>query len=191
MLPEWAIKILIGLGFPGLFIFLETTAILGLVAYIRKLQGAADKTYGFRLAERDTLNTTLNNTAEVLRDVLKAMEERNEITEEQADLIAKQAHAFELMKVALLGQYENIHEFHKATALTVAALAESLRVVSSMVLENRTIAKEHVLNVVAEIQNMKNELVKVVRDTSDANTKEMRSLLGNVTRVEVRRKKTP
>jgi hypothetical protein len=191
MFPEWAIKILAASGLAGVVIFLETLAIGALVAYIKSLQTKADKVYGFRLAERDTLNETLSNVANVLRDVLKATDERNDITAEQAELIVKQAQAFELLKITILAQYDNIHDYNKATAQAVASMAESIRTLSSMVLENRTIATAHVQAVQAVIQDLRNEMVKAVRDTADGTVKEMRSLLGNVTRIEHRRKKSP
>lgn len=182
MLPEWAIKILVGLGFPGLFIFLETILIIGLFAYVKKLHTSADEIYGFRLAERDTAYKSQSETARVLEGVLKATEERNELTEQQAELLEKQAQAFELMKVTILHQYETIHDTGKANAIVVTAMAESIRTLSTMVTENRTIAQGHVISVIAHVDELRNDLVKAVRDAQDKMAADLRNTLGNVTR---------
>jgi hypothetical protein len=191
MIPAWVEKSLEGMGVPGAIIFVLLLTVLGLVAYIRSMQAKADKIYGYRLAERDTLNKTLTDTAKVLEGVLHQVEERNELTAEQAELIAKQAQAFEILKVTILSQYDNIHEHSRATVAAVAAMAESIRTLSSMVIENRTIAQGHVLVVNGTLNDLKTEVIKAVRDASDGHIKEMRTLLGNVTRIENRRRKTP
>lgn len=190
-MPDWIVKILQEMGVPGAIIFVLLLAITGLVAYIKSLQAKADKVYGYRLAERDTLNKTLSDTANVLRDMLEVTEDRNELTEEQARLIEKQSAAFELLKVTILAQYENIKDHNSASSQAVTAMAEAIRALTSIVVENRVIAQGHVQNVQRSLDELKAETVKAIRDSANAQIKEMRSLLGNVTRVEHRRKKTP
>lgn len=189
MFPEWIYKILESLGLPGAIIFVLLLTIAALVAYIKSMQAKADKVYGYRLAERDTLNKTLSDTAKVLQGVLEATDERNEITEEQADLISKQAQAFELLKVTVLAQYDNIRDHNQASAMAVTAMADAIRQLSSMVIENRSISQTHVTNVQGSMNDLKTDLVKAVRETGDATVRELRTLLGNVTRIEHRRKK--
>lgn len=191
MMPTWVEKTLEGMGVAGAIIFVLLLTVMGLVAYIKTLQTKADKVYGYRLAERDDLNKTLTNTAKVLEDVIEASEERNALTEQQADLIAKQAQAFELLKVTILSQYDNIREHNSASYTAVAAMAEAIRTLSSMLIENRAIAQTHVTSVQGSLNDLKTELVKAVRDASDKQITEMRTLLGNVTRIEHRRKRTP
>jgi hypothetical protein len=201
MLPEWVTKILGDMGFPGVVIFMEFMVCAGLVAYIKSLQNKADKVYGYRLAERDTLNKTLSDTAGVLRDMLKVTEERNELTEEQAKLIAQQAHAFELLKVTILAQYENIKDHNDASAMAVTAMADAIRQLTTIVTENRTIAQGHVQDVRATMNAQGEELRKVLRECSDAQIKALReqgeqslsairAALGNV-RVVNRGKRRP
>ena len=190
MLPEWIVKLLQEMGIAGGIIFVLLLAVAGLVAYVKSLQSKADKIYGYRLTERDTLNKALTETAKVLEDVIEQVETRNELTEEQAELIAKQAQAFEILKVTILSQYDNIHEHSRASVMAVTAMAESIRTLSSMVIENRTIAQGHVLSVNASLNDLKTELVKAVRDASASQITELRNLLGNVTRIEHRRKKS-
>jgi hypothetical protein len=191
MIPEWIVKILQGEGLAGAIIFVLLMAIAGLVAYIKTLHTKADKVYGYRLAERDTLNKTLSDTASVLRDMLEVTEDRNDLTEEQARLIEKQSQAFELLKATILAQYDNIRDHNSASSQAITAMSDSIRTLSSIVVENRVIATGHVQNVQQTIDSLKNETVKAIRDSADSQIKEMRSLLGNVTRIEHRRKKTP
>lgn len=189
MLPTWIEKILESMGLAGAIIFVLLLTISGLLAYVRSLHIKADKVYGYRLTERDTLNKALTDTAKVLEDVLQQVEERNELTAEQADLIAKQSAAFELLKVTILAQYDNIRDHNSATAGAVTAMAEAIRTLSTMVIENRSIAQTQVTSVNGSLNSLQNEVVKAVRDCSAEQIKEMRLLLGNVARAARRRKK--
>jgi len=200
VIPDWVTKILQELGLAGVVIFFLLLAVAGLVAYVKSLHTKADKVYGFRLAERDSLNKALTDTAKVLEDVLEASEERNALTEQQAELITKQAQAFELLKVTILSQYDNIRDHNTASASAVASMAEAIRTLSSMVIENRSIAQGHVLSVNASLNDLKTELVGTLRDerdqivkavqgASDNQIKELQRLLGTVTRIEHRRKR--
>lgn len=191
MIPDWVTKILEGLGLPGVIIFFLLLTVAGLVAYVRTLHTKADKVYGYRLAERDTLNKTLTDTAKVLEDLVDQAEERNSLTTQQAELISKQAQAFELLKVTILSQYDNIRDHNNTATTAVASMAEAIRTMSAMLIENRAIAQGHVTSVNGSLNDLKNDLVKAVRECSDSQIKEMRTLLGNVTRIEHRRRKSP
>jgi len=100
--PEWLIKLLESMGIAGGIIFVLMSTVAGLVAYVKTLQAKADKVYGYRLAERDTLSKVLSDTTNVIAGIIKANEQRNDLTEEQAVLIREQAHAFELLKATVL-----------------------------------------------------------------------------------------
>lgn len=190
MLPTWLVNILQGMGVPGAIIFVLMLTISGLIAYIKTLHTKADKVYGYRLAERDTLNKTLSDTANVLQGVIEQVEERNALTQEQAELISKQAQAFELLKVTILSQYDNIRDHNTASASAVAAMADAIRTMNSMLIENRAIAQGHVTSVNGSLNDLKTELIRAVREASDAQIREMRTLLGNVNRTN-RRPKSP
>lgn len=187
MLPHWAEKILEGMGFPGLVIFLLISALVAAVLYIRQMQAKADRIYGYRLQERDTLNKALSDTAKVLADMLKVTEDRNELTEEQAGLILKQAHAFELLKVSVLAQYETIKDNNTAASLAVSSMAEAIRTLTTIVLENRTIALEHVGSVRRCIDEMSRETQAAIKSSTQAQITELRTLLGDVTITRRRR----
>lgn len=189
MFPHWIDKLIEGMGVPGGIIFVLLLTVSGLIAYVKSLHTKADKVYGYRLQERDTLNKALTDTAKVLEDVLEQVEERNELTSEQAELIQKQSAAFELLKVTILAQYENIKDHNSASAGAVTAMAEAIRTLSAMVVENRAIAQTQVTSVNGALNDLKTELVKAVRDCTDNQIKEMRLSLGNLTRAARKRKK--
>lgn len=181
MLPHWITVLLENGGLWGAIVFVLLTVVTALVAYIRSMQVKADKIYGYRLAERDTLNKTLTDTSKVLADMLKVTEDRNDLTEEQAKLIANQAQAFELLKVTILAQYDTIKDHGQASAQAVASMAEAVRVLTSMVVENRMIAQGHVTAVNAAIGELSLGMRNAIQASSQAQITEMRNLLGLVT----------
>lgn len=190
MIPEWIVKMLEGMGVPGGIIFVLLTAVISLVAYVRSMQTKADKIYGYRLQERDTLNKALTDAAKVLADTLKVTEERNELTEDQARLIEKQAQAFELLKVTVLAQYDSIKDHNATTAAVITAMADAIRALTSMTMENRTIALGHVNDVRRSVDDMSRELQVSISKSSQSQIVELRSLLGQTTITSRRRKPT-
>lgn len=181
MFPEWIVRILESKGLEGAIIFVLLMTIGGLVAYVRSMQKRADKIYGYRLAERDTLNKAMTDSAGVLADLLRAQEDRNDLTEEQADLIAKMSVAFELLKVTILAQYDNIREHNHAAAQAVTSMADAIRALTGIVQENRTIAANHVQDVRGLLQAGLADVSRAIRESSQSQLVEMRSLLGGVT----------
>jgi hypothetical protein len=190
MMPEWIIKILEGMGIAGAIIFVLLSTVTGLVLYLKQMQAKADKVYGYRLAERDTLNKVLTDTASVIAGIIKANEARNDLTEEQALLIREQAHAFEILKTMVHAQYDNIKDHNSAMAMTIGAMAEAIRVLNSLILENRTIATAHVLDVKGIIAAAETGIKSAISSASQAQLVEMRSLLGTVTTVHRKRRIT-
>ena len=188
MLPSWVEKSLENMGIAGAIIFVLLLTVIALVGYIKSMQAKADKIYGYRLAERDTANKALTDVAAVIRDMLKVQEDRNELIEEQAKLIEKQSQAFEILKLTILAQYDNIRDHNSATASAVAALAESVRTLTMMLTENRQIAAGHVNEVNRAIGEMSQNLRNAMSTASQAHLVELRSLLGNGTIVQRRRK---
>jgi hypothetical protein len=188
MFPEWIVKILEGMGVAGAIIFVLLTTVVALVGYIRSMQARADKIYGYRLQERDTLNKALTDNAEILKDMLRVTEERNDLTEEQAKLIERQSQAFELLKVTVLAQYESIRDHNSSSTQAVTAMSEAIRTVAAMLGENRTITLGHVQMVQKTIDEMSSGVKEGIRAASQSQIVEMRNLLGNVTTVTRRRK---
>jgi hypothetical protein len=188
--PEFIIKLLESMGAAGAIIFVLMTVISGLAEVIRRMYSRSNKVYGYRLAERDTLNKALSDTARVLGDMLKATEERNDLTQEQADLILKQSMAFEMLKVTILSQYENIRDNNQAVSQSVAAMADAIRVLTSMVADHRNLAGNQVSELKHAISACMNEVRKEFNDASRAHIIELRKILGSEV-TTIRRRKTP
>lgn len=147
MIPDWISKILESMGTPGAIIFVLMSVIVVLGGVIRVMYLQANKVYGYRLAERDTLKDALASASNVLQDVLKATEDRNELTQELGDLIAKQSAAFELLKVTILSEYASIRENHTAITQAVTVMADSLRTLTSMVTDHRNLGGVQVTDI--------------------------------------------
>lgn len=198
MLPEWIVNVLEKGGLWGAIVFVLLTAVIGLVAYVKSLQAKADKVYGYRLAERDTLNKTLSDSSKVLEGIIKANEDRNLLIEDQADLILRQSHAFELLKTSVLAQYDNIKDHNSASSMAVAAMADAIRALNGMLLENRNLStvyvndvKERMSNIGQEIHKANDDITKAIGTASQSQMVEMRNLLGSVTTIHRKRRMTP
>lgn len=190
MMPEWIHAILKDLGLAGAIIFVLMGVVAAMAEIIRRLLAHANKVYGYRLAERDTLNKALTDTAKVLGDMLEATKDRNDLTQDQAELIQKQSAAFELLKATILGQYDNIKENNHVVAQAVTAMAEAIRVLTSMVSDNRNIAANHVTEMKQAIAGSTAEMREAIRVANQSQIVEIRNILGLVT-VVGRRGKSP
>jgi hypothetical protein len=139
MFPAWVVDILKGMGLAGAIIFVLMGVIVVLGGVIRVMYLHANKVYGYRLAERDTLKDALANASHVLEAVLEATKDRNELTKELAKLIAEQSAAFELLKVTVMSEYASIREYNSVMTQAVATQAESLRQLTSLVTDHKNV----------------------------------------------------
>lgn len=187
MMPEWIVKILESMGIAGAIIFVLMCTVGALVAVVKSMQARADKIYGYRLQERDTLNKALTDSAAVLKDMLRVTEERNDLTEEQAKLLERQSQAFELLKVTVLAQYESIKDHNSAASMAVSSMADAIRTLTAIAMENRTIALGQVQAIQRTIDEMSSGLKEAIRASSQAQIVEMRNLLGDTTITRRRR----
>lgn len=191
MMPEWISAILKELGLAGAIIFVLMGVVTGMAEIIRRLIAHANKVYGYRLAERDTLNKALTDTAKVLGDMLEATKDRNDLTQDQAELIQKQSQAFEVLKVTILGQYENIKDNNHVVAMAVTAMADAIRVLTSMVSDNRNVAANQLTELKQAISGSAAEIREYIRVANQAQITEIRTALGVDVTVIRRRPKTP
>jgi hypothetical protein len=95
------------------FLGMMGTAIVALSTAVGLQWKHANKVYGFRLAERDTLKDALNNAANALAAATKAQEEQNRVTEELADAVRLMAGAFDRLTEKLKEQAEDAKERHR------------------------------------------------------------------------------
>lgn len=190
-MPEWITALLKEMGIAGGIIFVLMTVVTIMAEVIRRLIQHANKVYSYRLAERDILNTALTNTAKVLADMLEALKDRNDLTEDQADLIAKQSQAFEVLKVTILGQYDNIKSNNTAVAQSVIAMAEAIRALTSLVNDNRNTVANQVTDMKHAISGGTAEIKEAIRVANQAQIVEIRNVLGAEVTLVRRRLKSP
>jgi hypothetical protein len=119
------------LGLPGAIIIVLMFVVGVLGGVIALMYRHANKVYGYRLAERDTLNTALRDSKEALASMRTAMEERNRITDELADVIEKQSVAFESVHERIKTHYEFIKDDHNRLQMVVSSMSEALRNISA------------------------------------------------------------
>jgi hypothetical protein len=190
-MPEWITTLLKDMGVAGGIIFVLMTVVTIMSEVIRRLIQHASKVYGYRLTERDTLNKALTDTAKVLADMLEATKDRNDLTEDQADLIAKQSQAFEILKLTILGQYDNIKNNNTAVAQSVTAMAEAIRALTSLVNDNRHVVTNQVTEVKQAISGATAEIKEAIRVANQAQIVEIRNVLGADVTLVRRRQKSP
>lgn len=170
MMPDFVIRILESMGVAGAIIFVLMSVIGVLAGVIRVMYNHSNKVYGYRLAERDTLKDALANASNVLANVLKATEDRNDLTQELGDLIAKQSAAFELLKVTVLAEYTSIRENHTAITQAVTSQAQSLRELTSMVTDHRNLGNIQVTEIKQAITASTQAIVTAINLALGANT---------------------
>ncbi|GAC1325883.1 MAG: hypothetical protein NVSMB28_21250 [Collimonas sp.] len=95
MLPEWIFESLKNSGGAGAIIAVLMAVIVTLSEVIRRMYNTANEVYGYRLAERDVLNKALTDNSAVLAALNRAIEQRNNISDELTDAIKIQTLAFE------------------------------------------------------------------------------------------------
>lgn len=96
------------LGPSGAFISMMATAVAGLSAAVGIQWRQANKVYGYRLAERDTLNKALTDSTGAMIAATRAIQELKEVTERLADAIERQANAFERVNDRAEMQHANL-----------------------------------------------------------------------------------
>lgn len=119
-------------------------AISVMMAAITALTGAvviqwkqSNKVYSYRIAERDTLNKALTDNTAAINAMARATEERNRVTEELAEAIAKLASAFERVNDRIEMQHTVLKDETQRQGLVISAVAEAMRNVTGIVTDVR------------------------------------------------------
>src|SRR3954471_23995277 len=105
-MTEFVASTLKEMGAAGAAISVLLTAIGGLVTAVVFQYKQGNKVYGYRLAERDTLNKALTDNTAAIHAMTRTAEERNKATQELADAIEKMASAFERLNDRLAMQHD-------------------------------------------------------------------------------------
>lgn len=109
----------------------------------------ANKVYGYRLAERDVLNKALTDSANAMQAMLKATEERNDITESLADVIEKQSVSFVSLTERIKNNYDGFTRDFNRFEMVITAMSDSIRQVVAISSDIRN----SIPNSIAEIKN--------------------------------------
>lgn len=136
-MSEFVTATLKGMGAAGAAISVLLTACGALAGAVVFQWKQANKVYGFRLAERDTLNKALTDNTKAIEGMTRATEERNQVTQELADAIAKQAAAFERVNDRVGFYHEDNKEKLTDLRKVTEAMAEAVRTNTGMVTEVR------------------------------------------------------
>ena len=129
--------VLKAMGVPGAIIFVLMMVIGLLATIIAVMYRRANKIYGYRLAERDTLVTVVTNATNATKDHTKAMEDRSNVLRELGDVVKDQSAGFEALQDRVKLQYEFLSEELKRHAQVIAAIAEADRVLSGIATDAR------------------------------------------------------
>jgi uncharacterized protein HemX len=121
------------MGPAGAAISVLLTAIAALVGAVIFQWKQGNKVYGYRLAERDTLNKALTDSSSALNASNNVAKERNEVISELADVIAKQTIGLEHLKT----QFEDTKELVKEQTKVISSLAEANRTMAGIVTDTR------------------------------------------------------
>jgi hypothetical protein len=173
-------RMLESMGAAGAIISVLMSVIAALSTVIVTQWRHSNKVYGYRLAERDTLNKAMTEGTSALHSLLEVQSQRNELMDQQADLIAKQAIAVEMLRVLLLSQYEQIRDHQSGLNQAVTSIAESLRHLSSLIVDDRNAQRNHI-----------SEIKLVINGGNQALITELRQLVGGEVTLIHRRKKSP
>lgn len=192
--PEWLVKVLEGMGVHGAIIFVLLTYATAATTTIGLLIRHASKVYKYRLEERDRVLAALNKSADAVNAMAEATEERNDLTEDQAELIKAQSIAFEHLRVTIVAQFETIKQNHGVamdnfgtSSRVVGSIADALRTVHGLIMENRSYVADHVNGVRVLVQDTRSALESNQNARSDALLAELRRSLTDVTVVQRKR----
>lgn len=116
-----------GQGLAGAIIIVLMSVIGLMGTAIALMWRHSNKVYGYRLAERDTLNTALNESKTAVASMLAATKERNEITDEMADVIAKQSASFDMLTERIRSHYERLVDDNSRLNMVVTSISEAMR----------------------------------------------------------------
>jgi hypothetical protein len=138
MASEIVERQLSGMGVSGAIISVLMAVIVLLAGVIGIMYRQANKVYGYRLAERDTLMGALNDSKTAMREMIEATKDRNEVTEQLSDLISKQTSAFATLELTVNNHYTNLMQQQQRLELVVSSTADALRVLTGIMRDVRS-----------------------------------------------------
>jgi len=155
------------MGVAGAIISVLMGVIVILSGAILVMYRHANKVYGYRLAERDTLKDALNDSKNALKEMLDATKDRNEITEELAELIAKQSIAFTSLEQTVNHHYAMLKDNHERMHMVMSAITESIRTLSSHVGDVRNTVQHMGTDIKTSLGNAMGVFLNDIRSAID------------------------
>lgn len=140
--PELVAGTLEKMGQAGAAISILMTTISALATAVVVQYRQGNKVYGYRLAERDTMNKALTDSSAAINAFTKEAEERNRVIEELADSLGKQASALNHLIELLKMHHDAMKDEVKDQTKTIGSLADAIRVNTGMVTDARNAATE-------------------------------------------------
>lgn len=132
-MSEFVTSVLKDMGPAGAAISVLLTAVGALAGANIFQYKQGNKVYGYRLAERDTLNKALTDSSAALNASTKVAEERNEIISELADVTARQTIGLEHLKT----QCEDTKKLVEKQTDVISSLAEAHRTNTGIITDTR------------------------------------------------------
>lgn len=129
-MPDWFVTVLQGYGLAGVVI-----AALGYAVWQQSKN--AFEVNNHRLAERDVLIKALEANTTAIRENAKVTEARNQVTQDLAEAIGKQAGAFDLFLQKSEFNQTNMKDSIQAQSKVLEAFSESSRVNSGILRDIR------------------------------------------------------
>lgn len=129
-----------GLAGAIIITLMSVVSVMGMI--IGYMYRQANKVYGFRLSERDTLNSALTASTTALKEAVEEQKEQKELIEELAGLISKQGTAFEMLTDRVRLQYEGLKEDNTRLNMVVSAIADAMRQSVALQTEVRNMSQD-------------------------------------------------
>jgi hypothetical protein len=141
-MPDFVNEALKGMGPAGAAISVLLTFIAGLATAVVVQWRHANKVYGYRLAERDTLNKALTDGTAALKSMTRATDERNKVTEELAAAINAHASAGAHLRDMQQMQHVILKDEIQRQGMVISAGAEATRVNSGILTDIRNYVQQ-------------------------------------------------
>lgn len=132
------------------------------------MQRRADKIYGYRLAERDTLKDALHEAAQAINAQANAAKERNKLLEDLAETISAQTIASTLLVERLTLQHDHLSADSDKTGTVITSVADAMRNVALQSSGIQQKIDQLLLGVPGISKEIKELFEKLLREVQDA-----------------------
>ena len=148
------------------------TLLSGVIVFMQK---RADKVYGYRLAERDTLKDALHEAVVAITNQTSATKERNALLEDLAQTIALQTTAQTQLIERLTMQHGHLENSHERTESVITSISDAMRNVALITSGVKQSVDQMMLNGPSTVNEVKALVERALREVHDANQRTPRS----------------